>query len=54
MLVIAALTSHARLTGDKEYLPLLKDQVDSLSAELDASRHGLLDDYPGNAIRGTC
>ena len=47
MLVISALTSHAQLTGDKEYLPLLKDQVDSLSAELDASRCGLLDDYPG-------
>ncbi len=52
MLVIAALTSHARLTGDKEYLPLLKDQVDSLSAELDASRHGLLDDYPGQCFPG--
>jgi hypothetical protein len=52
MLVIAALTSHARLTGDKEYLPMLKDQVDSLSAELDASRHGLLDDYPGQCYPG--
>ena len=52
MLVIAALTSHVRLTGDKEYLPLLKDQVDSLSAELDASRHGLLDDYPHQCYPG--
>ena len=52
MLVIAALTSHARLTGDKEYLPLLKDRVDSLSAELDASRHGLLDDYPHQCFPG--
>lgn len=52
MLVISALTSHARLTGDKEYLPLLKDQVDSLSAELDASQHGLLDDYPGECYPG--
>jgi hypothetical protein len=52
MLVIAALTSHARLTGDKEYLPQLKVQVDSLSAELDASRHGLLDDYPGECYPG--
>jgi len=52
MLVISALTSHARLTGDKKYLPLLKDQVDSLSAELDASRHGLLDDYPGECYPG--
>jgi hypothetical protein len=52
MLVIAGLTSHARLTGDKEYLPLLKDQVDSLSAELDASGHGLLDDYPAQCFPG--
>ncbi len=52
MLVIAALTSHARLTGDKEYLPWLRDQVDSLSVELDASRHGLLDDYPGECYPG--
>ena len=52
MLVISALTSHARLTGDKKYLPLLKDQVDSLSAELDASQHGLLDDYPSECYPG--
>ena len=52
MLVISALTSHARLAGDKRYLPLLKDQVDSLSAELDASRYGLLDDYPGECYPG--
>ncbi|HUR47747.1 MAG TPA: hypothetical protein VMZ27_17820, partial [Candidatus Saccharimonadales bacterium] len=43
MLVISALTSHSRLTADKQFLPLLRDQVDSLSAELDASPHGLLD-----------
>jgi hypothetical protein len=52
MLVISALTSHARLTGEKEFLPMLKDQVDSMSAELDASRHGLLDDYPGQCYPG--
>ena len=52
MLVISALTSHARLTGERQYLPLLKDQVDSLSAELDASQHGLLDDYPGECYPG--
>jgi hypothetical protein len=52
MLVIAALTSHTRLTGDKQYLPMLKDQADSLSAELDASPHGLLDDYPGQCYPG--
>jgi hypothetical protein len=52
MLIIAALTSHARLTGDAQYLPLLKDQADSLSVELDASRHGLLDDYPNECYPG--
>jgi len=52
MLVIAALTSQAQLTGEKQNLPLLKDQTDSLSAELDASRHGLLDDYPGECYPG--
>ena len=52
MLVISALTSHARLTGEKQYLPLLRDQADSLSAELDASRHGLLDDYPSECYPG--
>ncbi len=52
MLIISALTCHARLTGDKEYLPMLKGQCDSLSAELDASRHGLLDDYPGQCYPG--
>ena len=52
MLVIAALTSQARLTGDKEYLPVLRDQVDSLSAELEASRQGLMDDYPNQCFPG--
>ena len=47
MLVIAALTAHADLTGSEEHLPLLRDQVEGLSAELGASPHGLLDDYPG-------
>lgn len=52
MLVIAALTSHAHLTGDKQFFPLLRDQADSLAADLDASPHGLLDDYPGECYPG--
>ena len=52
MLVIAALTSHATLTEDRQYLPLLKDQVAGLSRELDASPNGLLDDYPGQCYPG--
>lgn len=52
MLVIAALTSHARLTGEKQHLPLLRDQTVSLAAELAASPHGLLDDYPNQCYPG--
>lgn len=47
MLLISALTSHQKLLGDVKYEPLLRSQVESLAAELDASPHGLLDDYPG-------
>lgn len=47
MLLIGALTSHQKLLGDAKYEPLLRSQVESLAAELDASAHGLLDDYPG-------
>jgi hypothetical protein len=50
MLVISALTSHARLTGETQYLPMLRDQVESLSQELDASPHGLCNDYPAQCF----
>ncbi|MDB6030079.1 MAG: hypothetical protein JWM16_417 [Verrucomicrobiales bacterium] len=52
MLVISALTSHARLTRDQQYIPMLRDQVESFSAELDASSHGLLNDYPSECYPG--
>lgn len=52
MLVISALTSHARLTGSKQHLDLLRNQVESLSAEIAASPHGLLEDYPGECYPG--
>ena len=45
-LLISAMTSHVRLTGDPHYLDQLRDQVETLSAEIDASPHGLLEDYP--------
>jgi hypothetical protein len=45
-LLIAGITSHAKLTGSRQHLPLLRDQVESLSRELDAAPCGLLDDYP--------
>lgn len=46
-LVIAGLTSHASLTGDARSREVLRDQVETLSADLDASPLGLLHDYPG-------
>lgn len=47
MLLISGLTSYQKLSAQKTYEPLLRDQVESLSAELDASAYGLLNDYPG-------
>jgi hypothetical protein len=47
MLLISGLTSYQRLTGDSQYQELLTTQVTSLSAELNNSPYGLLDDYPG-------
>jgi len=52
MLVIAALTSHARLTGDRSHLDQLRGQVESLANEIATSPHGLLDDYPGQCYPG--
>ncbi len=46
-LIIAACTSHENLIGDGAHLELLRDQVESLAAALDASPHGVLEDYPG-------
>jgi hypothetical protein len=45
-LVVSALTSHLSLTGDRSDEPMLRDQVETLAAALDASPLGLLDDYP--------
>lgn len=47
MLLVAGLDSYERLVPDRRYHDLLVEQVQSLSAELDASPHGLLEDYPG-------
>jgi hypothetical protein len=52
MLLISATTSHARLTGGRQHLDLLREQVESLSAEIKASPHGLLEDYPGQCYPG--
>lgn len=46
-LLIAGLTSHERITHDGSSLAVLRDQVETLSASLDASPLGVLEDYPG-------
>lgn len=46
-LLISGITSYTHLTGDRRHLPLLRDQVTTLAASLDASPVGLLEDYPG-------
>lgn len=46
-LLVAGLTSHARLTGDPRSLEVLRDQVETLARDLDGSPLGLLHDYPG-------
>ena len=50
MLLISGTSSHQKLLGGGEYLGLLRDQVESLSAEIDSSDLGLLDDYPGQCF----
>jgi len=52
MLVIAALTTRAKLLQDGAHLDLLRDQVESFTRELDASDSGLLNDYPGECYPG--
>lgn len=47
MLVISVIVSHHNLTGSEEHFELLREQSDGLMKELDASAHGVLDDYPG-------
>jgi len=52
MLVIASLTSREKLLHDGAHTNLLSDQVESFARELEASGHGLLDDYPGQCYPG--
>jgi hypothetical protein len=52
MLVIAALASRENLLHDGAHLDLLRDQVETFSQELDASKSGLLNDYPGECYPG--
>jgi hypothetical protein len=45
-LLIAGFTSYQKLTDDKKYETLLREQIESLSKEIDESSCGLLEDYP--------
>ncbi|HWQ45878.1 MAG TPA: hypothetical protein VN376_03365 [Longilinea sp.] len=47
MLLISGLTSYQTLLGEDTYETTLRQQVESLADEIDASPYGLLDDYPG-------
>ena len=46
-LLISGLTSYVALTHDQRDVPFLRDQVETLAADLDRSPHGVLQDYPG-------
>jgi hypothetical protein len=45
-MLISGMTSYTVLTGNERYVAQLRDQVETLSAEIDASPRGYLDDYP--------
>ncbi|MBP7275504.1 MAG: hypothetical protein KBA51_04795 [Kiritimatiellae bacterium] len=51
-LLIAGATANHRLLGDTRYDDVLRKQVESLSSELDASKHGMLCDYPNECYPG--
>jgi hypothetical protein len=52
MLLIAALTSREKLLHDAAHIDMLRDQVETFANELEASKSGLLDDYPGECYPG--
>jgi hypothetical protein len=52
MLVIGALASRENLLHDHAHMDLLRDQVETFASELDASKSGLLNDYPGQCYPG--
>jgi hypothetical protein len=52
MLIIAALTSREKLLHDRAHMELLRDQVETFATELDATKTGLMDDYPNECYPG--
>ena len=49
---LCAIMSQHNLTGETRHLPLLRERVDALVREIDASPHGLLNDYPNECYPG--
>ncbi len=49
---LCAIMSQHNLTGETQYLSMLRERSDALAAELDASPHGLLNDYPSECYPG--
>lgn len=49
---ISAMASYTHLTGNPRLVKTLRDEVDALSTEIDASPTGLLEDYPGECYPG--
>ncbi|WP_367870309.1 hypothetical protein [Luteolibacter sp. Populi] len=49
-LLVGGLAAHHRLTGKSDHLPLLHQIVGDLAADIDASPHGLIDDYPNQCF----
>lgn len=49
---IAAMTAQVRLLEDGSILPQLREEVERLAAEIDGSRAGLIEDYPGECYPG--
>ncbi|MFT5914931.1 MAG: hypothetical protein ACI81T_001426 [Bacteroidia bacterium] len=51
-MLIGGIATHHQLTRKKKYLELLKKQSNGLLAEIDASEHGLLHDFPEEIYPG--
>ncbi len=47
-----AIMSQHTLTGETRHLPMLRERANALANEIDASPHGLLNDYPSECYPG--
>src|SRR5258707_6312359 len=52
MVVIAAITKPQKLVQGGGQMEMARDQGETLGQELDSSKTGLLDDYPGECYPG--